>query len=193
MTRRAPSPRAPAGTRPARRSPRGLCAARPVALAVCLGAGLALVIAVAACGAKTAPQSMTPSGKAQRGLASWYGPKFHGRTTANGERYNMMDLTAAHKTLPFGTFVHVTNRANNKTIVVRINDRGPFVRGRILDLSYAAAKVIGASSTGVVDVEVRVMDPVRGEALHGAQLRLIGETGIRPWTDKDYRRLASSS
>ena len=190
MTRRAPSPRAPGGARPA---PRGPLSARPAALAVCLGAGLALLIAAAACGVKTAPQSMTPSGKPQRGLASWYGPKFHGRTTANGERYNMMDLTAAHKTLPFGTFVHVTNRANNKTIVVRINDRGPFVRGRIIDLSYAAAKVIGASSTGVVDVEVRVMDPVRGEALHGAQLRLIGETGIRAWTDKDYRRLAASS
>ena len=192
MTLRAPSPRAPARARPARRIPRALRAARPAALAVCLVAGLAL-IAAASCAAKTAPRSMTPSGKAQRGMASWYGPKFHGRTTANGERYNMMDLTAAHKTLPFGTFVHVTNRANNKTIVVRINDRGPFVHGRIIDLSYAAAKVIGASSTGVVDVEVRVMDPARGEALHGAQLRLISETGVRPWTDKDYRRLAASS
>ncbi len=184
MTRRAPGWRA-------------LCA-RPAARVVCLATALglvasALIVASAGCAAKTSPRSTAPGGRPQTGVASWYGPKFHGRTTANGERYNMMDLTAAHKTLPFGTFVHVTNRSNNRTIVVRINDRGPFVRGRIIDLSYAAAKVIGASSTGVVEVEVRVMDRARGEAIHEAQLRLISETGIRAWTDGDYRRLAASS
>lgn len=75
---------------------------------------------------------------AQAGMASWYGSKFHGRATASGERYNMNALTAAHKSLPFGTKVKVTNQKNGKSVVVIINDRGPFVKGRVIDLSKAA-------------------------------------------------------
>lgn len=78
----------------------------------------------------------------EEGVASWYGPKFHGRRTASGEVFDMHRLTAAHPWLPFGTIVKVTNLENGLSVVVRINDRGPFVKGRIIDLSYAAAKKI---------------------------------------------------
>lgn len=81
----------------------------------------------------------------QVGVASWYGNKFHGRRTANGERYNMHAYTAAHKSLPFGTILRVTNLDNDKSILVRVNDRGPYVRGRVIDLSRAAAEEIGVS------------------------------------------------
>jgi rare lipoprotein A len=93
-------------------------------------------------------------GFVQLGKASWYGPKFHGRPTASGEIYDMHKKTAAHKTLPLGTHVKVTNQSNQRHIVVRINDRGPFVKGRIIDLSYAAAKEIGLIGVGVGDVKV---------------------------------------
>jgi rare lipoprotein A len=88
------------------------------------------------------------------GEASWYGHKFHGRPTANGEIYDMYQLTAAHKTLPLGTYVSVTNLSNQKQVVVRINDRGPFVKGRIIDLSYVAAKNIGLVGPGTADVKI---------------------------------------
>ena len=81
----------------------------------------------------------------QQGVASWYGPGFHNRLTANGERYNMNALTAAHRTLPFGTMVLVKNTATGKTVTVRINDRGPYVKGRVIDLSRAAAQELGIS------------------------------------------------
>ena len=84
----------------------------------------------------------------QTGRASWYGRFFHGRKTANGERYNMHALTAAHKTLPLGSYVRVTNPATSRSVVVRINDRGPFVRGRMLDLSRGAASRIGMIGAG---------------------------------------------
>ena len=90
----------------------------------------------------------------QRGLASWYGRYFHGKKTSNGEIYNMYAMTAAHKTLPLGTYVKVHNLENNRSIVVRINDRGPFVRGRVIDLSYTAAKDIGIVGPGTARVEV---------------------------------------
>ena len=90
----------------------------------------------------------------QVGKASWYGKKFHGRKTANGEIYDMYAISAAHKTLPIGTYVRVRNLHNNKEIVVRINDRGPFVRGRIIDLSYAAAKKIGIVGPGTSKVKI---------------------------------------
>lgn len=98
-----------------------------------------------------------PSGSVQKGLASWYGADFHGKRTSNKEIYNMYAMTAAHKTLPFGTYVKVTNLDNGRSVVVRINDRGPFVKGRIIDLSYAAAKKLGMSSEGVVPVKVKVL------------------------------------
>jgi rare lipoprotein A len=90
----------------------------------------------------------------QRGLASWYGKDFHGKKTSNGEIYNMYAMTAAHKTLPLGTHVRVHNLENGKKVDVRINDRGPFVRGRIIDLSYTAANKIGVVGPGTAKVEI---------------------------------------
>lgn len=92
------------------------------------------------------------------GTASWYGPGFHGRLTANGERFNMDGLTAAHRTLPFGTQVRVTNRHNGKSIVVRINDRGPFHGNRVIDLSRKAAQTIGMMGSGTAPVQVEVLE-----------------------------------
>ena len=92
------------------------------------------------------------------GTASWYGPGFHGRRTANGERFNQNALTAAHRTLPFGTRVKVTNLSNNRSVVVRINDRGPYSGGRIIDLSAAAAREIGMINSGVARVRIEVLN-----------------------------------
>jgi rare lipoprotein A len=94
---------------------------------------------------------------ALRGMASWYGPGFHGRRSASGERFNQNALTAAHRNLPFGTKVRVTNLNNGRSVVVRINDRGPFVGGRIIDLSAGAAKMLGMIQSGVAPVEVEVV------------------------------------
>ena len=91
------------------------------------------------------------------GAASYYGKRFHGRRTANGERFNMNAMTAAHKSLPFGTKVRVTNRRNGKSVVVRINDRGPYHGGRIIDLSRAAAARIGMLKTGTASVKLDVL------------------------------------
>ena len=96
-------------------------------------------------------------GEKFRGIASWYGPNFHGKRTSNGEIYNMYAFTAAHKTLPMNTMVKVTNLRNGRSTIVRINDRGPFVRNRIIDLSYAAAKEIGIVGTGTAPVELEVL------------------------------------
>jgi rare lipoprotein A len=90
----------------------------------------------------------------ERGIASWYGSDFHGRRTSTGEIYNMYAHTAAHKTLPLNTYVQVTNRKNGKKTVVRINDRGPFVDGRVIDLSYTAASELGMAEEGLAPVEV---------------------------------------
>ena len=86
----------------------------------------------------------------QSGGASWYGPGFHGRKTASGERFNTHGLTAAHRSLPFGSRVRVTNERTGRSVVVRINDRGPFVGGRVIDLSKAAAQAVGISGSGKV-------------------------------------------
>jgi rare lipoprotein A len=86
--------------------------------------------------------------------ASWYGPRFHGKQTANGESYNQMALTAAHKTLPFGTLLRVTNLKNGESVIVRINDRGPYIEGRDLDLSKGTAQSLGMIKRGVVKVKV---------------------------------------
>ena len=88
----------------------------------------------------------------QRGLASWYGPGFQGRRTASGERFNSHQLTAAHRSLPFGSRTRVTNERTGRSVVVRINDRGPFVRGRVIDLSQAAARAIGLGGVGRVSL-----------------------------------------
>ncbi len=91
------------------------------------------------------------------GRASWYGPNFHGKHTSNGERYNMYDMTAAHKTLPMNTIVKVTNQSNGLSIVVRINDRGPFVNSRIIDLSKKGADKINMIATGTAPVELEIL------------------------------------
>ena len=103
---------------------------------------------------------LLPSAKgySEEGIASWYGRKFHGRKTANGEIYDMYKMTAAHTTLPIPTFVRVTNLDNGRQIVVRVNDRGPFHGGRIIDLSYAAAKKLGYDTKGTARVRVEVVD-----------------------------------
>lgn len=93
----------------------------------------------------------------QIGKCSWYGPRFHGRKTSNGERFNKNALTAAHKSLPFGTEIEVKDTHTQKTVRVRINDRGPFIKGRILDLSEAAAKSLGIMNKGVTNIEIRVI------------------------------------
>jgi len=98
-----------------------------------------------------------PVGTAERGQASWYGHPYHGRPAADGEIYDMEKLVAAHRTLPFQTMVRVRNLSNNKTVDVRIIDRGPFVQGRIIDLSHAAAKEIDLIGPGVAQVEVTVI------------------------------------
>lgn len=93
------------------------------------------------------------------GRASWYGPHFQGRKTANGERYNMYDLTAAHKSLPFNSWLVVTNLTNNRQSVVRVNDRGPYIAGRILDLSFAAAQSLNMVGPGTSQVRIEVYSP----------------------------------
>lgn len=93
------------------------------------------------------------------GPASWYGKFFHGKQTASGEPYNMYEMTAAHPDLPLGTRVRVTNLRNEKTVIVRVNDRGPMVPGRIIDLSYGAAKELGFSAKGVQRVRLDVVPP----------------------------------
>ncbi|AOK18202.1 hypothetical protein WT26_04580 [Burkholderia cepacia] len=95
----------------------------------------------------------------QTGRASWYGRDFHGRRTANGERFNMNALTAAHRTLPLSSYIKVTNASSGKWVVVKVNDRGPFKRGRVLDLSYAAAKMIGLVHAGTGRVKIEGLSP----------------------------------
>jgi rare lipoprotein A len=103
----------------------------------------------------------TARGYRERGQASWYGNKFHGRPTSSFEPYDMYKFTAAHKTLPLPSFVRVTNLENGRSVVVRVNDRGPFHDGRIIDLSYAAAVKLGMHLKGVASVEVEAIDPDR--------------------------------
>ena len=110
----------------------------------------------------------------QRGTASWYGKKFHGRKTSNGETYDMYGVSAAHKTLPFGTVVRVHNLRNGRKLDIRINDRGPFVRGRIIDLSYGAANKLGVVGPGTAPVEIVVLAaPARTVRQPGGQERLV--------------------
>jgi rare lipoprotein A len=114
------------------------------------------------CARKTSahvPSPVKPArvGETETGIASWYGVPYNGRRSANGEIYDMAKLTAAHRTLPFDTWVEVTNLVNNKHVDVRITDRGPFVTGRIIDLSLAAAREIDMVGSGIVRVRIRVI------------------------------------
>lgn len=101
----------------------------------------------------------TAQGYVERGVASWYGPGFHASSTSNGERYDMYAMTAAHKTLPLPAYVQVTNLRNGRSVVVRVNDRGPFKDGRIIDLSYTAASKLDMLKDGTTFVEVRALTP----------------------------------
>jgi rare lipoprotein A len=98
-----------------------------------------------------------PIGYVERGMASWYGPGFHGNKTANGERFDMHKLTAAHRTLPLGSIALVRSSTTGKQVTVRINDRGPFAKGRVLDLSYAGARTLGIVGNGTDQIELRVI------------------------------------
>ncbi|MBI2991140.1 MAG: septal ring lytic transglycosylase RlpA family protein, partial [Deltaproteobacteria bacterium] len=109
-------------------------------------------------GRPTAAPVSTEGGATQTGIASWYGPGFHGRPTASGVIYNQNELTAAHQTLPLGTRVMVTNLDNGRSAEVTINDRGPFAKGRIVDLSYAAARTLGMIGPGTIPVRIEVID-----------------------------------
>lgn len=113
-------------------------------------------------GVRYVPQPSS-KGHVEEGIASWYGDDFHGKPTANGECYNMYAFTAAHRTLPLPTVVRVTNLENNKSVVVKVNDRGPFARGRIIDLSYASAQSLGMVNHGTAPVRIEAM----GGAFHG--------------------------
>lgn len=128
--------------------------------------GAALLLAcmlalVSGCSLATRPVPPAPfpeRGQNETGIASWYGPGFHGRTTANGETYDMEAMTAAHLTLAFGTVVRVDNLDNGRSIRVRINDRGPYVDGRIIDLSRRAARELGMLEAGIARVRVTVVE-----------------------------------
>ena len=117
---------------------------------------IVLTFIISAC---TLPVYRPPyaAGYVERGVASWYGGDFHGRPTSSGEIYNMYDLTAAHKLMPLGTIAKVTNMGNGRSVVVKINDRGPFVEGRIIDLSYSAAESLDMVRGGTTSVEIEVL------------------------------------
>ena len=147
--------------------------------------GLAIVLSVVSLGAAQRPinaesgirprvtkRVVLESGKKtesskpyQVGTASWYGSYFHGRATASGEPYNMYDLTAAHRKLPLGTWVRVTNLRNGRAVVVRINDRGPYVAPRIIDVSYSVARILQFKAQGIQRVRLDVIKPVPAMAM----------------------------
>jgi len=120
------------------------------------------------------------SGYVERGIASWYGNKFHGYTTSTFEKYDMYAYSAAHKTLPLPSYARVTNLENGRSVVVRVNDRGPFVQNRIVDLSYVAAVKIGVWPKGTAMVEVRAIDPARPEAAPPAPVAPRGNAAAAP-------------
>lgn len=111
----------------------------------------------------------------ETGVASWYGKELHGKKTASGELFDMYGLTAAHRTLPLGTIIHVTNQDNSKNVTVRINDRGPFVRNSILELSYAAARELGFAGQGTARIKFGVVEEPRQRALYTVQAAVFAE------------------
>lgn len=121
---------------------------------------------------KTGPQLFSHE-EFERGVASWYGDHFHGRRTANGEIYDMHKLTAAHQTLPFNTIVEVENETNGLRVLVRINDRGPFIGGRIIDLSLAAAQRLEMVGPGTAPVTIRIASPGNRGFKQGVPLRVV--------------------
>jgi rare lipoprotein A len=162
-----------------------------------LAEGLAIVLSVASLGAGAAPgpnsleaakvtfppvtaehttSRINPKSRAyQVGTASWYGQQFQGKQTASGELFNMQDFTAAHLTLPLGTFVKVTNLRNGRAVLVRINDRGPVVDGRIIDLSYNAARALGFRDRGLQKVRLDLYQPENSRRATLAMLRPVAK------------------
>jgi rare lipoprotein A len=126
----------------------------------------AILLSLAMAGCAGSRASRRPSGACEHGRASWYGGHFHGRETASGETYDKEALTAAHPRLPFGTVVCVTNKKNGWSVNVRINDRGPHAKGRIIDVSEAAARQLGMLGDGVVPVKVQVLKRPRKRKAH---------------------------
>ena len=110
--------------------------------------------------------SYNPKKTKYRGISSYYGPKFHGKLTANGEIFDMYGVTAAHKAFPFNTMVRVTNENNGKSLILRINDRGPYIDGRILDCSFGAAKKLGFVGEGTAPVKIEILEWGDGEYMH---------------------------
>jgi rare lipoprotein A len=127
----------------------------------------------------------------QRGIASWYGRRFHGQKTSSGDRYDMYGMTAAHPTLPIPSYARVTRVATGRSVVVRINDRGPFHAGRIIDLSYAAAYRLGIVQVGSGEVEVEAVVPGQPEGVQPAAAA--AATGIAPATDTVARAVAAAA
>ncbi len=127
------------------------------------------------CTANRRPATRPSIKPLDKGTASWYGPKFHGRRTASGERYDMNELTAAHPSLPFGTLLEVRNLRNGKSVVVRVNDRGPFSKSRILDLSFGAAREIGLVLSGTAPVEIFRVDKGGAPPRYTVQVAAFGE------------------
>tara|TARA_Y100000590_G_scaffold279321_1_gene313635 strand:+ start:443 stop:823 length:381 start_codon:yes stop_codon:yes gene_type:complete len=115
---------------------------------------------------KSKKKKFDKSKKIFKGISSYYGPKFHGKLTANGEIFDMYGITAAHKEIPFNTIVRVTNENNGKTQIIRINDRGPYVDGRILDCSFGAAKKLGFVNEGTAPVKIEVIEWGDGLYMH---------------------------
>jgi rare lipoprotein A len=144
-------------------------------------ASAALALLAGCSRAVMTPPSVPPvAGMEEVGMASWYGAPHHGRRTASGEVFDMHHLTAAHRTLPFGTRLLVTNRDTSQSAEVRVNDRGPFVEGRILDVSYAAARLLGAVGSGIFPVRVRVLSlPARSASGDGPYTVQIGSFTTR--------------
>jgi len=143
-------------------------------------AALLVLLGMASCGGhrpiRHEPSPVPMKGTSQEGMASWYGKEFDGKPTASGERFDMNALTAAHRTLPLGTTVRVTNLENGREAILEVNDRGPFVKGRILDCSYGAAKELGFAGAGLARVRLEVLEegreprryaPPPGEVLAG--------------------------
>tara|TARA_R110001592_G_scaffold138511_5_gene357698 strand:- start:1 stop:750 length:750 start_codon:yes stop_codon:yes gene_type:complete len=114
----------------------------------------------------------TSKGYREEGYASWYGLKFHGELTSNGETYNMYAMSAAHKNLPIPSYVRVTNLENNKQVIVRVNDRGPFHKGRVIDLSYAAATKLGYAQKGTARVALELIQLESGSSIAGESVRI---------------------
>ena len=135
---------------------------------------------------KTYYPMASADGFTQTGIASWYGPKFHGKKTASGERYNQNAFTAAHKTLPFGTILRVTNLSNGRTTKVVVNDRGPFVDNRIIDLSNAAAKQIDMIGTGTARVRIKSIGSTNTSATNVSSVSSVSTSSVKTASSGSY-------